>query len=209
MKKFLPIIIFIILFAGAWQTCQAIDLLIKDYPSIPGAQSPNEMSETSDLPNLVNYIYKFALLACGVVAFISILIGAIQYVTSAGNASKAGDAKDRITQALLGVLILLAAVVILNTINPDLVDISFELPAIEKPPDLPKADFYCYFCCDYFLKRDRCDEPHLTSSAYSCQAMGKQDPYVAIIMCREIVRKICPGVFVLNKYFFKETQPCP
>ncbi|HUT96149.1 MAG TPA: hypothetical protein VMW82_01105 [Candidatus Paceibacterota bacterium] len=124
MKKFLPIIIFIILFAGAWQACQAVDLLM-EYPEIPGAQSPNK---TSDLPNLINYIYRFALLACGIVAFISILIGAIQYVTSAGDASKAGDAKDRITQALLGVLILLTAVVILNTINPDLVNLSLTLP---------------------------------------------------------------------------------
>jgi choline-glycine betaine transporter len=124
MKKLLSVIIFITLFIGIWQTCLAVELLI-EYPEIPGAQSPNE---TSDLPNLINYIYKFALLACGIVAFISILFGAIQYVTSAGNASKAGDAKDRITQALWGILILLAAVVILRTINPDLVNLSLTLP---------------------------------------------------------------------------------
>lgn len=204
MKRFLFILIFAVFLFGFWQNVKAVDVLI-DYPTIEGAQSPNE---TSDLPQLINYIYKFALLACGIVALISILIGAIQYVTSAGNASKAGDAKDRISQALLGILILLAAVLILRTINPDLVNISFELPAIEQLQNLPSANFYCYSCCHYWLQ-NKCNEPFLTSSAYSCQAIGKQDPYAAIIMCREVARKTCPNSLTLiHRDFFKSTQPC-
>jgi len=119
MKKLLFLTIFMILLFGIWQTCFAVKLLL-DYPEVPGAQ---KLSEASDLPNIINYIYRFALLACGITAFIAILYGAIKYVTSAGDSSKASDAKDRITSALWGILILLAAVLILRTINPDLVSL--------------------------------------------------------------------------------------
>lgn len=208
MKKFLPIIIFIILFVGAWQTCQAVDLLIKDYPSIPGAQSPNE---ASDLPNLINYIYKFALLTCGIVAFISILIGAIQYVTSAGNASKAGDAKDRITQALLGVLILLTAVVILNTINPDLVDIGFKLPEIvtPNPPD-PTIDYYCYGCCNPIFGENPCTKD--SWKEYEKTACSKLEEFheyaTAYEACKSYAKNYCT-ILHLSIHSVIETQPCP
>ena len=118
MKKALPLIC-LILFFGIWQTCQAVDLLL-DYPNIPGAEKP---SSTSTLPGLIKYIYRFSLGICGIVALIAILIGAFKYASASGNSSQVEDAKDQITQALLGILLLLAAVVILNTINPDLVNI--------------------------------------------------------------------------------------
>jgi len=105
---------------GFWQKCFAVELLL-NYPEISG----KTLGEQSTLPQLVQYIYKFALGICGITALISILIGAFKYVSAGSDSSKVGDAKDQITQALLGLLILLAAVLILRTINPDLV--SFKL----------------------------------------------------------------------------------
>lgn len=126
MKKILFVLIFLLFLFGVWQNCQAVDLLIDKYPEVgEGVKGPGE---TTDLPEIINYIYRFALLACGIVAFVSILIGAVRYIFSAGNTTVAGDAKDQITQALLGVLILLASVLILRTINPDLVNLSLSLP---------------------------------------------------------------------------------
>jgi len=142
MKKIFFVIIFALLLFGAWQNCYAVDLLLK-YPDVPGAQSPNE---TSDLPNLINYIYKFALLACGITAFVSILIGAIQYVTSAGNSSKAGEAKDRITSALWGILILLSSVLILGTINPDLISLKLDIGSTPTTPGTTE-NYKCLCCC--------------------------------------------------------------
>ena len=143
MKKIFFIIAFTILLLGTWQNCSAVDLIL-DYPEVPGAQ---KLSETSDLPNLINYIYKFALLACGITAFIMILVGAVQYVTSAGNSSKAEDAKDRITQALWGVLILLCSVLILRTINPDLVNLKLDISSTPTTPETT-ANYNC-LCCVY------------------------------------------------------------
>ena len=115
----------ILLLFGFWQIVQATELLL-DYPEIQGIKP----GETTNLPEIIKYIYMFALGAAGFVALLAILIGAIMYVFSTGNPSKAADAKDRILSALLGILILLASVLILRTINPDLVDIGFDLPII-------------------------------------------------------------------------------
>ena len=112
MKKVIIIISIFILF-GNWQTCQA---LIVNYPPIPQAPNPAE-----GLPQAITYIYMFALGAVGIIALLAMMIGAIMYVTSAGNPSRAADAKDRIFSALLGILLLLASVLILRIINPDLV----------------------------------------------------------------------------------------
>ncbi|MBA7622040.1 hypothetical protein ES703_29411 [subsurface metagenome] len=126
MKKLIIITISISLLLGFWQTVQAIDLLL-DYPDIPGA---GKIEEASTLPEIIRYIYMFALGAAGFVALLAILIGAIMYIFSAGKPDKAKDAKDQIMSALLGILILLASVLILRTINPDLVNMEFELPII-------------------------------------------------------------------------------
>lgn len=168
MKKILFIIIFILLLFGFWQSVKAVDLLLQ-YPDIPGAQKPGQ---TNDLPQIINYIYKFSLLACGVTAFVSILVGAIQYVFSAGDASKASNAKDRITQALLGILILLAAVLILRTINPDLVNLSFSLPETTMPNT---TENYKCLCCSYDIHGNGSCTPktEITDTQYWPQACNK------------------------------------
>ena len=139
MKKLIIITISIFLLLGFWQTAQAVDLLL-DYPNIPGA---GEIEEASTLPEIIRYIYMFALGAAGFVALLAILIGAIMYIFSAGNPSKAKDAKDRIMSALLGILILLASVLILRTINPDLVNIGFILPEITPTPITDRGSCEC------------------------------------------------------------------
>lgn len=127
MKKIILIIIFIIALFGIINNAQAIELLLKgQYPNIGG----ETIGSGSTLPDVIKYVYLFSLAAVGFIALLAIMIGAIQYVTSAGNPSRAGEAKDRIFQALLGIVILLAAVLLLRTINPDLIDLGTELPPI-------------------------------------------------------------------------------
>jgi hypothetical protein len=70
MKKLIIITISIFLLLGFWQTAQAVDLLL-DYPNIPGA---GEIEEASTLPEIIRYIYMFALGAAGFVALLAILM---------------------------------------------------------------------------------------------------------------------------------------
>lgn len=120
MKKFTLLIIISFAFLLIAQNCLAMQLLL-DWPKI----NNETLGEQSTVPELIKYIYTFALGICGITALVSIIVGAAQYAFSAGDSSKAGDAKDRITQALLGIVILLCAFLILNIINPDLVNFKF------------------------------------------------------------------------------------
>ncbi len=81
--------------------------------------------------SLVNEFYKIALGLAGAAAFGVIIYGAILYTVSAGNTSKQQDAKDWITGAVWGVVLLLGAYLILYTINPNLVELGAIQQAME------------------------------------------------------------------------------
>ncbi len=87
-------------------------------------------SESGTPGEFVNNFYKFALGIAGVAAFAVIIYGAILYTTSAGNPSRQQDARSWITGAIWGVVLLLAAYLILYTINPDLVNLTS--PSLEQ-----------------------------------------------------------------------------
>lgn len=64
----------------------------------------------------------------GIVAFVQIIYAGWIYLTAAGNTTKTGDAMKKISNAILGIVLLFSSYIILNTINPDLVGGSFGLP---------------------------------------------------------------------------------
>lgn len=73
------------------------------------------------LPDYIATIYNFALMISGIICFGSLIYGGFRYLTSAGSPSAINDAKDQISSALIGLVILFSAWLILNTINPQLV----------------------------------------------------------------------------------------
>lgn len=92
---------------------------------IAGGQCP-----TVDTPaGYVARLYQFGLMIVGLIAFASIVFGALRYILSAGNLASIDEAKDQIKQAVLGVVLLLGAYLILYTINPTLV--SLRNPSLE------------------------------------------------------------------------------
>ncbi len=66
-------------------------------------------------------IYKWALLIAGIVATIMIILGGFTYLTSGGDASRAGEGKERIGAAIFGLILLLGSYMLLYLLNPDLV----------------------------------------------------------------------------------------
>jgi hypothetical protein len=65
-------------------------------------------------------LWIFGISIGGVLALGSIVYAAIEWTVSAGNSSRIADAKDRITQAIIGLVLLFGAYTVLNFINPDL-----------------------------------------------------------------------------------------
>lgn len=80
----------------------------------------------NNFPAYVQAIYKFFIWSVGIAALLMITIGGFMYFTSAGNNSKAEGGKKIIADALYGLVAVIFAWLILNTINPNLVNISIK-----------------------------------------------------------------------------------
>ncbi len=93
-----------------------------DYPTItiPGVGEIT-LSLDMELNTLIAWLYYFIIGIAGISAFVMLVWGGVEWMTSAGNPSKITSAKDRMTSALLGLLIILASWLILQVINPELV----------------------------------------------------------------------------------------
>lgn len=76
------------------------------------------------IPGLGRYgnIFTWSLGVGGLLALGIIVHAGILYIASAGNASKQTDAKDRITAAIYGLLLLIAGYMLLLTVNPAIVN---------------------------------------------------------------------------------------
>jgi predicted PurR-regulated permease PerM len=89
---------------------------------------------TEGLPSfgeLVAWIFTWSLNILGIVVFVMIFYAGFQWFTAAGNTAKVNEARGQITNAITGAIILLAAYIILYTINPDLVKGTFTLPGTD------------------------------------------------------------------------------
>ena len=78
---------------------------------------------SSGFANYLNVMINLFIGLCAVLAMIMIIMGGIQYMTSELISGKEAG-KEQITHAVLGLLLALGAYAILNTINPDLLNIS-------------------------------------------------------------------------------------
>lgn len=108
--------------------------------------------EPANPAEFINTVYRVALVFGGLIAFGAIVYGAALYTMAAGDTEKHSEARDRITQALLGLLLLLGAYLILQTINPSLVlNLNLlDLERIEVPDDtasIPSSTVKCVRYC--------------------------------------------------------------
>lgn len=86
---------------------------------IPGGENAG-----GDLETYVENIYRIALIIVTLSAVLMLSVGGFMYLTSAGNTSAMGSAKSVIFDSLIGLVIAITAWLILNVINPDLVNVT-------------------------------------------------------------------------------------
>jgi hypothetical protein len=96
----------------------------KPLENVPGFELETG-NATKNFPQYINSIYNLAVWIVGISALFMGTFGAFVYLTSAGNTSQVGKGKGIIKDALIGMVLLLSAWLILNTINPDLVNLNF------------------------------------------------------------------------------------
>jgi len=90
------------------------------YPEVPGLTERPTSVKTA-LPDYVKYLFNFAVMISGLVAFAVLIFGGARYATSAGEPAVMNDAKSQMFAGVLGLVVLLSSYVILTTVNPQLV----------------------------------------------------------------------------------------
>ena len=90
------------------------------YPSFGPGEKKFTLTLGTNLSLIVAWFYYFIVGIAGLAAFVMLVWGGFQYLTSAGNPTAISDAKDKIKSALLGLLLILTSWLILQVINPDL-----------------------------------------------------------------------------------------
>lgn len=107
--------------------------------SWPDSPMKTKVDNDTNLGQFIRYLYEWGIALGGVATFIAFVIAGFQYITSIGNPQTMKDAIDRIKSAMFGLVLLLSAYVLLNTINPELVNFRLD-------PFNPEAvnDFFNY-----------------------------------------------------------------
>lgn len=87
--------------------------------------------------NYLNSAFKIGITIAILLAVIMIVIGGIQWMGESVFGKESG--KKKIQDAMIGLVLALAIFLILNTINPDLVNLRLKVDNLVQPPALPPA----------------------------------------------------------------------
>lgn len=107
------------------------------YDYTPMEAIPGSEGNISTLPSFIYGIYRFGIWTVGIAAMLMIIIGGFMYMTAAGNTSKTGTAKTIITDAIYGLVVALAAYLLLFVINPDLVNVNISMAPAQTGGNIP------------------------------------------------------------------------
>ena len=103
-----PTIVFAAGSTGYADVCsQDVPQGVKDAAGCPG-------NSNSDLPTVIQNILNAIIAVAGIVSVVFIIIGGIQYTTSAGDPGKTKKAKDTILYALIGLIVCALSFAIVN-----------------------------------------------------------------------------------------------
>ena len=118
-KQLIFLATFIVLFLICSSFVSALEI---EYPEMGG----EEVSSSTSFKDYVGYIYNFAIIVSGIVAFGVIVWAGIKILTSPDQPDTIKDARTKMIGAFLGIIILLSSYLILKTIGvlfPDLPDL--------------------------------------------------------------------------------------
>lgn len=97
-----------------------------------GELVPGEIRPINNIVSVVRGIIRFILVVAFVVAFIMLLIGGIRWITAGGDEKGVAGARNMITAALIGLVVILVAYAIIR-----LVEIFFNVSIITGGVNIP------------------------------------------------------------------------
>ncbi len=100
---------------------------------IPGLTSVTDQKSAANSANLAaffNNLYKFLIGLAAVLAVIEIIWGGLE-ISTKDSVSQQSEGKERITNAILGLILVLSPVLVFSIINPNILDLSLNLPSLK------------------------------------------------------------------------------
>ncbi len=130
------------------KTCVEIYRLLAPLPLGENGELTTEIATSGGTKGFADYlkiIFRLAIGVIGVVSVLMIVISGIEYMGSETPFIK-GQAKTRLTGAIVGLLIALTSVILLQTIDPTLINLTLGLPQATLQADIPQTAIDGKFC---------------------------------------------------------------
>ena len=86
------------------------------YSLVGGKDNPAELQEAISLTQIATNTLQFLLSIVGIIAIIMLIIGGLAYLTSGGDSKRADVGKEIVKNALIGIAIVMAALIIVRAI---------------------------------------------------------------------------------------------
>ncbi len=113
-----------------------------NYPRLPGATPPQDFVGTAPPEQIVSlyalYIFNLAIWLTGVIALGVLIYAGFLYLISTGKPERIASARDKITGAFLGIMLLLSSYIVLQILNPQLTIL--QIPELKPPKVIEKID---------------------------------------------------------------------
>ncbi len=100
---------------------------------IPGLTDPitaGSVISSSNFANFFNNLYKFVIGFAAMSAVVMIVWGGLE-ISTQDSISKQGAGRERITQAIYGLILVLSPVLVFSLINPSILRLSLNLPKLD------------------------------------------------------------------------------
>jgi hypothetical protein len=143
MKKILFLIFFVVFFVSpltAFGDDSYDPGLEIEYPGLEDAAD-----ETEQVGVYIAYLFNFGVMIVGLILFGALVYGGFVFMTSAGIPERRSEAKRKIITAFSGTILLLGFYVLINEINPNLLQVSLDEPEEIEYPPLPAGPYICNF----------------------------------------------------------------
>lgn len=185
---------------GVWGEEQPLECEVNTHYCYPQPE-PIELNiaignttQVFDIGSYINVVYTYALGAAAIIATVMVMIAGAQYIVGSrgGSTEAVSKAKDRIRNALIGLVLILGAYTILATVNPYLVRFeTLRLPKI-KPSLFIEGSCEDYVALGYTVSAE-------TSGAVACGNKGilTEDPN-GVTTVGECIYESCTGSGLQN-----------
>lgn len=119
---------------GASVWAAAGDTINANIPRVTLEVPLGTTAQVEGIAQYVNIFYRFAVSAVAIIAASMIMYSGVSWLTAAGNSQRIGEAKERLVAAISGLIITVLSFIILNTINPKLVQLQNPTIQYTEPP---------------------------------------------------------------------------